>query len=61
MKYRHLLVHECTYLNAAKLEELNKAVREVFERLVEVAGYKERFNRLVTESLRAYKGMSVTL
>lgn len=61
MKYRHLLVHECTYLNGAKLQELNSATRGVLEKLAEISGYKERFDYLVAESDRTYKGMSIQL
>jgi hypothetical protein len=54
-KYRHVVLHECTYLNAAKLEELNRACREVLVVLVELAGYKERFDRLAAEAQRDYR------
>jgi len=60
-KYRQLLLHECTYLNAGKLEELNKASKEVFEKLVELAGYKEHFDRLVAEAAKVYEGVLVKL
>ena len=54
-------MHECTYLNGGKLEELNLACCEVLTILVERAGYKERYGRLVRDAERTYKGMSVTL
>ena len=60
-KYRHVVLHECTYLNGAKLEELNRACREVLVLLIELAGYKERFDRLVAEARHAYQDARAAL
>ena len=60
-RYRHVLLHECTYLNGAKLEELNRACREVLTLLVELAGYKDRFDRLVAEERRNYQDAKAAL
>jgi hypothetical protein len=60
-KYRHVVLHECTYLNGSKLEELNRACREVLMQLVELAGYKERYERLAVEARRAYQDAKTAL
>lgn len=60
-KYRHVVLHECTYLNGSKLEELNRACRVVLGQLVELAGYKERYERLATEARRAYQDAKAAL
>jgi hypothetical protein len=60
-KYRHVVLHECTYVNGGKLEELNRACREVLTVLVELAGYKERFDRLVAQERRTYEDAKAAL
>jgi len=60
-KYRHLLVHECTYLNATKLTELNAACREMLEKLVELAGYKEHYERRMASARDNYKDITIKL
>ena len=60
-KYRHLLLHECTYLNAAKLQELNTTCETILGKLVDLAGHMARYARLVADSRRAYRGLKVTL
>lgn len=53
-KYRHVLLHECTYLGWQKLEELNCATRAVLEQLVELSGHKARLERLVAEAKKTF-------
>ena len=60
-RYRHVVLHECTYLNGGKLQELNRACQEVFVRLVGLAGQRERFDRLAAEARRAYQDAKAAL
>lgn len=53
-KYRHVLLHECTYLNWAKLEELNRATRSVLETLAEVSGHKATLARRVAAAKKTF-------
>jgi hypothetical protein len=41
IRYRHLLVHECTYLRWAKLVDVNTAADAVLSKLAEAAGLRE--------------------
>lgn len=43
--YRHLLVHECTYLRWAKLVDVNTATEAVLSRLADAAGLGDYFTK----------------
>jgi hypothetical protein len=60
-KYRHVVLHECTYLNGSKLQELNSACQEVLVVLVELSEHKERFDHLVAETHRTYRDAKAAL
>lgn len=60
-KYRHVVLHECTYLNAATLEELNRACRDVLVRLIELSGHRALFDQLVAAVQRDRQDIRGTL